>query len=195
MLTYDQLVNTARIVLPSVEARVAMSYLDVLGTDIRPLDFSRAYRILVKRPVIHPAAAPTMFYEDAVIEEHHNYSGMHPRRSIMTSGTRAAGHTCQSGLCLESVRLIYVGCEDLLDRYLQWWDLLCKARRKNVESLLVEQDSAVAQRQIRDSDVVPQFVYTDLQQVMMDNMVRSLESDGSGPARWKTPKGREQWTL
>lgn len=193
MLTFDQVNATAEIVIPDVEARMSMSYLDVAGTEPRELDYTRVYRVLVKKPIVHPSTVPSILYLDAVMPEHHNRSGMSPSRALLLPG-QAQQHACEDGLCVDSVRLIPVGCEDLLDKYLSWWCLVCRSNDRAVESILIEQDASMAQKQIREADHFPRFIYTDLDLVMADNLVRCSVSDG-GKYPWSTPKGEEVWFL
>lgn len=174
MLTYEEVNRTSSIVIPEIEARQSVNFLEEGSLERRGEDYTRSYRILVKRVINQPAVAPSVVFVDAVIPEHHNHSGKSPHRSVTLPGQQAK-HVC-SDICREdSVRLIPVGHEDLLDKLMVWWFLLCQQDpNRRIESMVVEQESAVAQEQIRKAKLYPLFIYDDVQMVMIDSLVKTV---------------------
>lgn len=183
MLTYDEIRQTSVIIEEAVENRLRMTHLGDVEVPLRNQDYSRVYRLLVKHVI--PAVGgvpPQLAYVDAVFADHHNASGMSPDRSIAAPGT-ATDHIC-TDLCQDSVRLIHVGQEDLLERLLSWWFIRCQYQAQPVETMVVEQDASLAQEQIRANGCFPLFVYDELQLIIADPMIKEVVSHGSTNPTW-----------
>lgn len=181
-LTRDDFDATASVFITSVEQCVRYG-LDDEVTPIRIKDYSRVYRLLCR---VAGGSPPTIRFEDAAFPEHHNESGMLGRRrtrpdldadEVETFDQACArlDHTC-SLLCRDSVRLIYVGHEDLLDRLMVWWDMRNRVLHRRCDTVVVEQDANVAQEQVRADGWYPLFLLDEVQQVVADGMVKETET-------------------
>jgi len=113
-------------------------------------------------------------YHDAVIPEHRNPSG--PEGHQLNG--RSPKHICTELCSPYSVRIVPVGCEDVLDKLIQWWTLTTKSAGYNIESILVEQDTYTAQEQIRDGRFSPLYLYDYLQFMVADMPVKQYEENG-----------------
>lgn len=113
-------------------------------------------------------------YHDAVIPEHRNPPG--PEGHQLNG--RSPKHICTEFCSPHSVRVVPIGCEDVLDKLIQWWTLTTKDAGHNIESILVEQDSFTAQEQIRDGRLTPIYLYDYIQFMVSDMPVKQYEENG-----------------
>lgn len=169
-LSPEELDRTARVLERDLESA---SVFDFLATPRRKRKFtvSKVYRILYKHV---NSKNLKVEYHDAVIPEHRNPSG--PEGHQLRG--RDPKHVCTEHCCSHSVRIVPVGCEDVLDKLIQWWTMTSKANGHNLESILIEQDSYVAQEQIRDGRLVPVYLYDYVQFMVMDMPVKQYEENG-----------------
>lgn len=136
----------------------------------RPFTIGKVYRVLYRRAA---ADGITMEYHDAVMPEHRCKA-----RPNVESGPITQRHVCSELCCPDAVRLIPVGCEDVLDKFVEWWQLHSRTENMNLSSVLVEQESYLAQEQVRAGGFTPIFLYDYLQFMVTDMPVKQYEKDG-----------------
>jgi hypothetical protein len=174
LITQDQVFNTNnRIVSSSLESDQLMSFLRISGKN-KDFNIHRVYRLLVKR-VDYTHIIPTVNYVDAVIPEHHNKSG------LLWTPDESTGedHVCRQNLCIDSVRLIPVGREDLLDKLCTWWYTCCADVDEDLTTIVIEQDSYTAQKQIEAAGFTPKVIFDYLQFCVTDCLIAAYDLPGS----------------
>lgn len=169
-LSSQDLADTAKIIEPDLES---LSVFDFLAAPRRRKSFTvtKVYRILYKRT---NSRTNKIEYHDAILPEHRNPTG--PKGHQLDG--RSPKHICTELCCLNSVRLVPVGCEDVLDKLIEWWTLNSRVASHNIESILVEQDTYTAQEQIRSSNLIPIYIYDYVQFMVSDMPVKQYEENG-----------------
>lgn len=137
----------------------------------REFKVTRVYRILYKR-VNHKTNK--LEYHDAILPEHRNPTG--PMGHQLHG--RSPKHICTELCSTHAVRLVPVGCEDVLDKLIEWWLMTSKSAGLVAESILVEQDSYTAQEQVRASNLVTVHLYDYVQFMVSDMPVKQYEENG-----------------
>jgi len=171
-LTVAELAHTALLVEEDVGAG-ANDLVDAVESPVcRALNPARMYRLLLKR-VVYPHKLPEVRYVDVQLPEHHTLRG-----------ARDAAHVCGSA-CATTVRLIPIGREDLLQRYLRWWRLLCISSGLTLTTVLVEQAAYVVQEQLRAACLAPRYLFTDVQFTVSDMPIVLIKSEDADEAEWR----------
>ena len=179
LIPHSQIVNKhTRILTSSLEADQLMPFLRSSGKN-KAFNIHRVYRLLVKK-IDYSNIIPEVGYVDAVIPEHHNKSGLlwTPEESV------GLDHVCRQGLCVDSVRLIPVGREDLLDALATWWYTCCTDLDEDVSTIIVEQDSLLAQRQVEAAGFVPRTILTRSQFCVTDCLIACYDLPDSDDELW-----------
>lgn len=181
LLTQEQVFNKDnRIVSQSVEADQALSFLRNISKN-KALNIHRVYRLLVKK-VDFSNMSPVIRYVDAVIPEHHNMSGLLWSRE----DSSGSDHVCRPELCCDSVRLIPVGREDLLDKLCTWWYTLCSDISEDVTTIIIEQDGFTAQTQIEEAGFIPKVIVDYLQFCVTDSLIACYDLPDSDEELWSS---------
>lgn len=181
LITQEQVFNTKnRIVSSSVESDQLMSFLRISSKN-KDFNIHRVYRLLVKK-VDYSNIIPAVSYVDAVIPEHHNKSGL-----LWTpEDGKGYEHVCRENLCVDSVRLIPVGREDLLDKLCSWWYTCCADLDEDVTTIVIEQDAYTAQKQIEAAGFVPKVIFDYLQFCVTDCLIASYDLPDSDDELWSS---------
>lgn len=154
-----------RVLTKSVESDHMMPFPPIFSKN-KALNIHRCYRLLIKR-IDYSSGTPRTIYVDAVIPEHHNKSGLFGSRP----GSHGLEHVCLEGMCSDSVRLIPVGREDLLEKLATWWYVSCADVIGDVTTIVIEQSSYDAQRQIIAAGFTPKVILDYLQFCISDVLI------------------------
>lgn len=169
-LSIEDLTKTAKVVDNDLDALAIFDFMTVPRKK-RSFKVTRVYRILYKR--VNPKTNK-LEYHDAILPEHRNPTGS---MGHQLNG-RCPKHVCTELCCTNAVRLVPVGCEDVLDKLIEWWLMTSKSSGLVAESILVEQDTYTAQEQVRASNLVPIHLYDYVQFMVSDMPVKQYEENG-----------------
>lgn len=164
LLTHGELLTTSRVVKTDVAAWLRGTFGADSPLPPRELDPFRVYRLMEGGMLPTPDGALVHVYDDVVAPETHT-----DERGVQTT--------------VSSVRLVPVGREDLARRWCAW----TAARYAYVDSaprlVLVEQSGFVACRQLAVNDRAYRVLCDDLQFVVADVPVVTVEAEtGDAPA-------------
>lgn len=163
-----------KIVEPDLESKLLFDFCSS-PTPKRSLNISRCYRILYR--YVHPTSM-RVEYHDAVMPEHRNPTGLSSSR-VDDYSISNSGHVCNEMCCTNLVRLVPVGCEDVLDKIASWWSLNLKSMGYNYDSIIIEQDSYAAQRDILASGFTPAFIYDYIQFTVSAMPIKEYVENGT----------------